>query len=124
MGCCRDVALGEEPEELCASVGWLAKHKATVSAITGNIMDKANCIFFIAVSLKGEGFVFNKISASPLPNEQVIDMPLKTHHLRDFAQCKDDRFIENCSSRTSLQNRNVFNLCHGVNKVIPVVLRL
>jgi hypothetical protein len=61
--------LGDEPEELCASVGWLAKHKATLSAITGNIMDKTNCIFFIAVSWGG--FVTTKTAvASSLPNRQ------------------------------------------------------
>jgi hypothetical protein len=42
--------LREESGALCASSGWLAKHKAAISASTGNIMDKANCVFFIAVS--------------------------------------------------------------------------
>ncbi|SPE45771.1 hypothetical protein SBA7_970028 [Candidatus Sulfotelmatobacter sp. SbA7] len=43
----------EGSDALCARAGRLAKHKAAVSVITGNIMDKANCIFFISSLLRG-----------------------------------------------------------------------
>jgi hypothetical protein len=46
--------------------------------------------------------------------------------LKGFAQCKDDRSLENCSSRASLTNKaaskNVLICALEVNKVIPVVL--
>ena len=47
-----DMLLGSSVP-LCASIGWLATHRAAVSANTGNMIDKASCVFFIAFSLGG-----------------------------------------------------------------------
>jgi len=42
--------LREESGALWADASWLVKHRAELSAITGMIADKANGVFFIAVS--------------------------------------------------------------------------